>query len=83
MIDYKYKNIINRNSNHEKYYSDCQVVTAINAHYLLTGEIIKQGSERYNELCELAKACYGSAICIEKIWDILLYGINNVDFIPF
>ncbi len=62
MINYNFKHIINKNSGGKKYYSDCQVVTAVNAHYLLTGNIIKQRSKRYKELCELAKACYGTAI---------------------
>ncbi|MFW9871647.1 MAG: hypothetical protein ACFFG0_01005 [Candidatus Thorarchaeota archaeon] len=56
----------NENSrNHKKYYSDCQVVTAVNAYYFLTGNIIKKSS--YFDLCELAGACYGSAISIEKV----------------
>jgi hypothetical protein len=80
VIDYEHKKIINRNSRHEKYNSDCQVVTVINAYYLLTGKIIEQGSERYNELCELARACYGSAICIEKVLEELNLEVFDESF---
>ena len=73
-----WKNYIKQNSKTRKYGSDCQVVSAVNAYYHLTGDIIKQYSKRYKELAELAKACWGSAICIEKVWDEL--GIETFDF---
>jgi hypothetical protein len=47
---------------------DCQVVTAVNAYYFLTGKIIKQDSKRYNSLIKLARAQCGSAISIENVW---------------
>lgn len=72
MNNWKWENFKHRNTqNTDKYYADCQVVTAVNAYYFLTGEIIHTDTERYFELCELAKACYGSAICIEKVHDEL------------
>jgi len=76
MID-KWYSYINRNSRHEKYGDDCQVVTAVNAYYHLTGNKIKHESDDYYELCELAKANWGSAICIEKVHDKL--GIEVYD----
>jgi hypothetical protein len=81
-MKYDWKKIINQNSGGRKYYSDCQVVTAVNAYYLLTGEQIKQRSKRYKELCELAKACYGSAICIKKVWKELGIEVFNESFLP-
>lgn len=56
------------NSRDSKYGMDCQLVTAINAYYHLTGKIIKQNSERYKQLAELAGCCYGSCINIKKVW---------------
>jgi len=47
---------------------DCQVVTAVNAYYFLTGKIIKPNSRRYGKLVELAGAIAGSATCIQKVW---------------
>lgn len=50
---------------------DCQVVTAVNAFHVLSGNIMKQGSPDYNNLCEEAGACYGSAISIGRIYNQL------------
>lgn len=52
-------------------YSECQLITALNAYYYLTGKYIKQDSKRYETLVDLAGARHGSAICIEKVWDKL------------
>lgn len=46
---------------------DCQLVTAINAYYFLTGKTISQGTKRYESLRKLCKAVAGAAICIEKV----------------
>ena len=52
--------------NHQKY-SECQLITALNAYYYLTGNVYcKIGSKKYEKLVDLVKARYGSAICIEK-----------------
>lgn len=62
---YKY---INSNSEGDIYYSDCQLVTAINAYYYLTGNIIKQDSIKYKELAEICGCVHGSCINIKKAW---------------
>jgi len=48
-------------------YSECQLVTAINAYYFFTGKTIKQDSKEYGDLVDLCGARHGSAICIEKV----------------
>jgi len=48
-------------------YQECQVVTAINAYYYLTGKQIKQHYQRYEKLVDLVCSRYGSAINIEKV----------------
>lgn len=60
--------MINENTNGDKYYADCQLVTTVNAYYHLTNNIIEQKSEQYKELAELAGCCYGSCIDITKVW---------------
>jgi len=70
-----WKKFRHSNSKGDKYNADCQVVTAVNAYYFLTGK--KIGQERHESLCELAKACYGSAICIEKVHEEL--GLETFD----
>lgn len=68
-MKYDWKKIINQNSRYpNRSYSDCQVVTAVNAYYLLTGEIIKQYSPEYRGLCRLARAVNGAALCMNKVW---------------
>ena len=47
---------------------DCQVVTAVNAYYYLTGKTIQYASPEYEELKELAGAIAGTAICIDKVY---------------
>lgn len=56
----------NKYLNYQKY-SECQLVTTINAYYYLTGKTIKQDSQEYEDLVDLCGARHGSAICIEKI----------------
>ena len=58
-------------------YSECQLITALNAKYYLTGDYIRQDSEEYEELVNLCGARYGSAICIEKVWDKLNIEIKD------
>jgi len=55
----------------EQKYNECQLVTALNAYYYLTGKTIKQDSKRYEELVDLAAARYGSAITIDRVFDKL------------
>lgn len=52
-------------------YSECQLITALNAIYYLTGEYIDQNSNEYEELVDLCMARNGAAISIEKVWDEL------------
>lgn len=59
-------------------YSECQLVTAINAYYYLTGKTIKQDSERYEGLVDLSKARHGSAINIEKVHS--KFGIGPIGY---
>jgi hypothetical protein len=47
-------------------YSECQLVTAINIYYFLTGKVIEQNSNTYEELVDLINARHGSAIDIKK-----------------
>ena len=64
----QWKYFLKRNSPGE---SDCQLVTAINAYYWLTGKRIKQGTKRYDELRILCGAVAGAAIDIKKVWNRL------------
>lgn len=49
-------------------YSECQLITALNAHYYLTGKIYcKQDSPEYEDLVNLCRARHGAAIGIEKV----------------
>ena len=61
-------------------YSECQLVTVLNARYYLTGEVIKQDSQEYEDLVELCGARYGSAICIEKVYERLNLVIKKHHF---
>lgn len=63
---YKHRNILG---------ADCQVITAVNAYQFLTGKVINEDRQ---ELCKLAKACFGSAICIEKVHEKL--GLETFDY---
>lgn len=57
-----WKNYINRQK-----YSECQIITALNAYYYLTGEVYcKQDSQEYDDLIYLCGARSGSAIGVEK-----------------
>jgi hypothetical protein len=47
-------------------YSECQLVSALNAAYHLTGNKVEQGSEKYEHLVDLCKARNGSALDIES-----------------
>jgi len=64
-------------------YSECQLVTALNAYYHLTGKIIKQDSKRYESLVDLCGARYGSAISIEKVHKRLGIKPTKLMFCPF
>ncbi len=50
---------------------DCQLVTAINACYYLTGEIVRQDSKLYKQLLKLGGCEYGSCCATKKIWKAL------------
>lgn len=48
--------------------SECQLITALNAHYRLTGKVYcRQDSDEYQQLMDLCKARHGSALCIKKV----------------
>jgi hypothetical protein len=46
--------------------ADCQLVTAVNAYYHLTGNTVSE--EGYSKFIKLAKCEHGSAISIEEVW---------------
>lgn len=50
---------------------DCQLVTAVNVYYHLTGKTISQDSEQYDEFLEMTGCRHGGAISIEKVWNKL------------
>lgn len=53
----------------KKDYGDCQLVTALNAYYYLTGDqYCKQGSDKYEELVNLTGCRSGSATNIERAY---------------
>jgi hypothetical protein len=69
-------------------YSECQLITALNAYYYLTGkQYCVQDSQTYEDLVDLVSARIGAAIRIEKVWNLLglevawegsgLYGFGN------
>jgi len=64
-------------------YSECQLVTALNAYYHLTGKVIKQNSKRYESLVDLCGARHGSAISIDKVHKKLGLKIAKLMFNPF
>ena len=65
-----WENHINR-----QLYSECQLVTVINVYYYLTGNIINQDSQEYEDLVDLCGARHGSAINIDKVY--LKFGIES------
>lgn len=60
-IDYLHSNSENE--------MDCQLVSACNAYYYLTGNRISQNSEEYNELKKKCGCISGSCIDIKKAYD--------------
>ena len=51
--------------------AECQLVSALNAYYYMTGKAIKYGSKKYMALIKLCKAEYGSAIYIHRVYERL------------
>lgn len=63
-------------------YSECQLVTALNAYYHLTGKVYcKQDSQEYEDLVDGCCARNGAAIGIEKTHKQL--GLRTVGYSPF
>jgi hypothetical protein len=68
-------------------YSECQLITALNAYYYLTGkQYCQQDSQEYEDLVDLVHARHGGAISIEKAWkklgiEIVWEGISLWDFL--
>ena len=50
---------------------ECQLITALNISYYLTGEIVKLSSNRYEEFVELSGAIAGTCISIGDVYDEL------------
>ena len=66
----------------EQLYSECQLVTALNAYIFYGGEPIKIGSPEYERLVDFCGTRYGSAISIEN--NVYKYlGLNKLEFCPF
>ncbi|MFW9872940.1 MAG: hypothetical protein ACFFG0_07550 [Candidatus Thorarchaeota archaeon] len=57
---------------------ECQLVTALNIYYFLTGKIIVQNSNKYDNLMELCGAIGGSCIHICKVYERL--GIKIIKY---
>jgi len=76
-----WRKYIHRNSTQ----GDCQLVTALNAYYYLTGDVYcTKDSKEYNQLVDLTRCRYGSAIHIEKAYkrlgiEIVWSGISLLD----
>ena len=73
-----WKRYINKNRTE----GDCQLVTAVNAYYYLTGKIVSD--EDYEKYVDLAGCRYGSAISMEKVWkklgiEIVWEGLSLLD----
>ncbi|GAG89753.1 unnamed protein product, partial [marine sediment metagenome] len=58
----QWKKYRNRNSTE----GDCQLITAVNAYYYLTGKTVND--EDYEKYVDLVGTGHGSAISIEKVW---------------
>lgn len=52
---------------------DCQLISAVNAYYFLTGKYVSD--DRYEKFIDLCRCKHGSAISIEKVWKKLGIGI--------
>jgi len=52
-------------------YIECQLVTALNAYYFLTGEQISIGSEGYEELVDLTNGRSMPCLCMSPVYERL------------
>lgn len=59
-------------------YSECQLISALNAWHYWTGEKIEQDSPRYEHLVDLCKARYGAAIKIGKVHEELGLCVSQI-----
>jgi hypothetical protein len=55
----------------EQKYSECQLVSAINAAYYLRGRVVLNDSGEYEKLVDMVRARHGSAIGIERAHEYL------------
>ena len=81
--NYDWSKLRNANYSGKVYYSDCQVVSAVNAFYMLTGNVAYDNEREYRALCKLARACYGAAICIGKVHEKLGIRHGKPSWSPF
>ena len=70
-MNYEWSSIIKKNTKSIKYHSDCQVVTVMNAYYVLTGQMIPQYTEPYYQMCEFVGAVHGAAMGIHRMHNLL------------
>ena len=63
-------------------YSECQLVSVLNAYYYLTGKKIEQDSQEYEDLVDICGARYGSAISIQDVREKLGLEIKELMFSP-
>lgn len=75
-----WENYLNQNSPGQM---DCQLVTAVNAYYHLTGRMIGPYTRRYESFRRLCGAIAGAATCIEKVWNRLGIERYNERYWPF
>lgn len=63
-------------------YSECALITALNAYYFLTGkQYCEMGDKTYEELVDLVMAREGAAIAPKKAWDVLeIKSIDKLDY---
>ena len=59
---------IKENTQKPEHLHDCQLVTAVNAYYHLTGNIIKQDSDEYKELIDITGCNHGTCINVQRAW---------------
>ena len=65
-------------------YSECMLISTLNAYYYFTGKCIKQDSKKYENFVDLCKGRHGSAFHIEKVrkklgLKVLWEGISLLD----
>jgi len=68
---------------HDQKYHECQLISALNAYYYLTGKVYcEQYSQEYEDLVDLCKARNGAPLSIKRVYDkIGLTVLKKSDFL--